>query len=525
MQNIQQQDTLSSVPSNEVVHFDHQFSNAAYHDIAPAREALLAFLLKNDVARSYADMLLLTLTEIITNLIKHPLQKAKNIQCHVSVQRHEVLMDISDDSSPFLDFQDKCNIALARTKGCLPCTHENGYGLACIMQQHASVQYISMTYSKDSKNHFIITDSHAPVCPATPQKHPAERKVVFMVDDDPVALKIHCKMLEKEYNVIAFRSAHDVLEAFQKILPDLIISDLTMPEMDGAGLRRAMMDMEYGNEIPFIFLSGFTDNQHKPQINQLGIDDFLCKPIEKDHLLAVVERLLKRSSQIRSAVQGKMDSEITELFKPALPDNWGNHWRFSVQNVMAEAGGGDFILQEETDTHMLAVLADVMGHGHMAKFFAFAYAGYLRSIFRMHDKPDPTVFFETLSSCTEKDSFLESMIVTCQSVKLAEDGTVDIVSAGHPPPILMTSTECHDVAVSGPLPGLSLQENPYKSTQVKLAEGHKLLLATDGFYDAFNNDKEQSFYRAFMMFCNYLPPTWPHICGWNSARALKKKTV
>ena len=64
----------------------------------------------------------------------------------------------------------------------------------------------------------------------------------------------------------------------------------------------------------------------------------------------------------------------------------------------------------------------------------------------------------------------------------------------------MTSTECHDVAVSGPLPGLSLQENPYKSTQVKLAEGHKLLLATDGFYDAFNNEKGQ---RTELLPCLY----------------------
>src|SRR5690606_33095558 len=112
---------------------------------------------------------------------------------------------------------------------------------------------------------------------------------------------------------------------------------------------------------------------------------------------------------------------------PALPNHVAG-WQIVTLNRMADVGGGDFTLHHQEDDHLLAVLADVMGHGATAKFFAYAYAGYLRSLFRMSAKQatDAGDFLYCLSDAVADDDFLDGTLVTCQSFRLFQDGRADI---------------------------------------------------------------------------------------------------
>lgn len=472
--------------------------------LAPLRQHLRARLASWGVAEEYIGNLQLTASEIITNLVKHPAAKPTLVHVHLYIENTRVTLDVADDSTPFACFVAKCNAAPARLAQ--QDLSEGGYGLACIMRMHQDVRYVSAADSQDGYNHFIVSDSirlDEPVTVAAETPPPApvvtRRGRVFLVDDDPVSIDIHRRMLEGAYHIETFMQASDVLAAFADDPPDLIISDLNMPGIDGIALRQQLAALEGGNLIPFIFLSNHTAGAHNSYINKIGIDDYLCKPISQERLLAVTARLLQRSAQFASAVQGRFSHQLTSMLHPALPKAYEG-WQIAMRTEVAEAGGGDFILYQKSANQMFAVIADVMGHGKQAKFFAYAYAGYLRSLVQLLGSScDAALFLEKVSTAVNQDSFLDSTIMTCLAFQLARAGEIHLASAGHPAPFLLsrgiTGFVLQGLDVAGPLPGL-LGESRYVQRNLRLQAGEKVLLATDGFFDAFADDALESLLQA-----------------------------
>lgn len=464
--------------------FHCHLASVTYAGIPPLRNDIEKFLAHRSVAPSYAGMVLLSVTEILTNLVKHPSKKADFIEISITLGDGTIVIDVADNASPFADFDAKCNTAFSRADAAMGLA-ESGYGIGCMLQQHAEVCYTPFTKSADRLNHFIIRDAiHFPG--ESHGKTPLRRKTVFLVDDDPVALGIHQRMLENTYNVVAFDDARKLLDVFHAQNPDIIISDLSMPGMDGIALRRALSGIAGGDTTPFVFLSGHRAGAHNAYINRLGVDDYLFKPVTKERLLAVTARLLNRSAQFASALQGRFHHDLTNILSPSLPDACLG-WKIRTLSYTAEAGGGDFTLHHETSIHMLGVIADVMGHGQQAKFFAYAYSGYLRSIFRtMAATADAAYFLEKLSRMVDGDDFLENTFMTCQAFQLLASGEFRVASAGHPPPVIIGKNDVIPLDVAGPLPGL-VGESRYEQKKLKLARGEKVLIATDGFFQAYDS--------------------------------------
>ncbi len=382
---------------------------------------------------------------------------------------------MADDSTPFAEFDAKCESALGRLHA-TEIMEEHGYGLGVILKQHPHVTYTPADKSPDGLNHFRARSAVA-------QK---ELGVAFLVDDDPVTMHRHLDMLAGAYLTVPFNNAENALAAFPLLRPDIIVSDLNMPGMDGIGLRRALSNIEGGNETPFIYLSAEKWGESNPYINQLGVDDFLMKPVTRDKLRTVMARLMTRSKQVKKTVEGRFHEDLAKLLKPSMPVSYG-HWQIITMNAMVDAGGGDFTLFEERPQHLMAVLADVMGHGPQAKFFTYAWAGYLRSLFRLQSgAPDPAALLGQLSQAVSGDAFLESIILTVQGFQLFPDGRMSIASAGHPRPLLLAKGKADEIDVAGPLPGL-FGDVGYSLAQLKLEPGDKVLFATDGFFDAFGD--------------------------------------
>lgn len=464
--------------------FRHVRSGLAYPDMHVIRMELSEFLEARDVAGAHAGHLLLVVTEILSNLIRHPVQKADHIEIRVSLSGTGLDLEVLDNSTPFADFNAKCESALSRLRQDV-FEDEGGYGLGCILSVHKNPRYISRHESPEDLNHFrIFYDMSRETAVKTLQEH-AEKKRIFLVDDDPISLQIHNRMLDQAYDVVCFESAELALKSFLDCRPDLIVSDLTMPGMDGIALRQALSKMEGGNTTPFIFLSGHSEREHSSYINQLGVDNFLCKPVTSESLNTVLTRLLQRSQQVRASMHGQFSQDITELLKPALVERYGG-WNFSVRYQTADAGGGDFIFHQQTDTNITGVLADVMGHGKQAKFFSCVYAGYLHSMFRMQaQKVDAASFLKRLSAAIEGDPLLENMVMTCQCFQFFPAGVLKVSSAGHPPPIIVRPHGAGLANVTGPLPGI-ISDHDYDLLSLRIDHGEKVLFMTDGFMEAFD---------------------------------------
>ncbi|MEB3225862.1 MAG: response regulator transcription factor [Synechococcus sp.] len=129
-------------------------------------------------------------------------------------------------------------------------------------------------------------------------------KRILVVDDDPILQKILESLLQQAgYSVKTALSGEQGLSIWSEFQPDLIISDVRMPGIDGFELCRQIRSEPSGQLIPFLFLSSQTNLDNRLEGHFSGADDYVTKPFEMPELLAKIERQLTRSEQIQQEIQ------------------------------------------------------------------------------------------------------------------------------------------------------------------------------------------------------------------------------
>jgi len=110
-------------------------------------------------------------------------------------------------------------------------------------------------------------------------------QTIFVVDDNNVNLLVAEEALSDFYNVYTMADASIMFTFLNKIMPDLILLDIMMPDIDGfEALKRLRADTRY-MEIPVIFLTGQSDAETESRGRALGALDFISKPFLADVLL------------------------------------------------------------------------------------------------------------------------------------------------------------------------------------------------------------------------------------------------
>ncbi|MGB2924330.1 MAG: response regulator transcription factor [Limnothrix sp.] len=128
-------------------------------------------------------------------------------------------------------------------------------------------------------------------------------KRVLVVDDDPILRKILQNFLaQKGYQIEVAASGDAALEVWEQYQPDLIVSDVNMPSMDGLEFCRRLRAMPSGQLVPFIFLSGQDELEDRLKGHSSGADDYVTKPFEMQELLAKIERQLERTQRIHAEI-------------------------------------------------------------------------------------------------------------------------------------------------------------------------------------------------------------------------------
>ncbi len=133
--------------------------------------------------------------------------------------------------------------------------------------------------------------------------------LILLVEDNSDILEVMCEVLASEgFRVVGARNGQDGLRAFERETPDLIVSDVMMPHLDGFGLLRAVRARPAGAAVPFLFLSARTEPASTSQARLLGADDYLFKPFDADDLTLAVRARLER----RRAVE-RFDTRLAHL--------------------------------------------------------------------------------------------------------------------------------------------------------------------------------------------------------------------
>jgi len=130
------------------------------------------------------------------------------------------------------------------------------------------------------------------------------KKILLVEDEAAIRLNLTLMLKGEGYEVDSAENGREGIEHARKFNPDLIVSDVMMPELDGFGMLEALRADSHYADTPFIFLTALNDRTSMRRGMNLGADDFLNKPFTRDELIeAVNSRLKKYESATRSLTE------------------------------------------------------------------------------------------------------------------------------------------------------------------------------------------------------------------------------
>jgi chemosensory pili system protein ChpA (sensor histidine kinase/response regulator) len=120
------------------------------------------------------------------------------------------------------------------------------------------------------------------------------KRVALVVDDSLTMRKVLSRLLEREdFEVVTANDGMDAIQKLQEVTPDIILTDIEMPRMDGFEFSRHVRDNVKTSAIPLIVISSRTAEKHRNFATQLGVNAFLGKPVQDEELIEQVNALLK----------------------------------------------------------------------------------------------------------------------------------------------------------------------------------------------------------------------------------------
>lgn len=132
--------------------------------------------------------------------------------------------------------------------------------------------------------------------------------VVLIVDDIPDTLAfLHDSLVESGYTVLIANNGKKALEISQKVIPDIILLDALMPEMDGFEVCRNLKNNLVTRHIPVIFMTGLTESEHVVAGFSSGGIDYVTKPFSPIEVIARLNTHLN-NSRVLSQTQGALDA-------------------------------------------------------------------------------------------------------------------------------------------------------------------------------------------------------------------------
>ena len=122
-------------------------------------------------------------------------------------------------------------------------------------------------------------------------------KIILLVDDDEIHLSITELSLKDEYKIFMVKSGEEALGFLDKgeIIPDLILLDILMPEMDGWVVFDKINDIAALKSIPILFYTSLDEESAKEKAYEIGAFDFIIKPCEQSVLLNRIRDTLQKA--------------------------------------------------------------------------------------------------------------------------------------------------------------------------------------------------------------------------------------
>jgi serine phosphatase RsbU (regulator of sigma subunit) len=319
---------------------------------------------------------------------------------------------------------------------------------------------------------------------------------ILIVDDTPDNLRLLSQILtEQGYRVRAVTSGSRALASVEVSLPDLILLDIRMPEMDGYEVCERLKTDAKAKDIPIIFISALNEIQDKVKAFTVGGVDYVTKPFQFEEVLARVEthlalRKLQKQLQIANekmeqelALAGEVQASFLPGKIPQIPG-----WQLTVSLIPARETSGDFFDAIPLPGGRVGLLiADVVDKGVGAALFMALSSTLLRT-YAMEYPTQPELVFSAVNERILQDTNAKQFVTVFYGILDPDTGALVYGNAGHGPPYLVSAHNV-DNAQALERTGVPLgifEDATWEQQVIQISPGDVLVLYTDGITEAQN---------------------------------------
>jgi len=337
------------------------------------------------------------------------------------------------------------------------------------------------------------------------------RKVLLIDDDRIVRESIAAYLEDSGFSVIEAEDGQKGFELFISESPDLVISDLRMPKVDGVSLLRKINERQTDIPVPIIVISGAGGMNDVVEALRTGACDYIVKPIVDMKVLEhSIQHCLDRYDLQRQNQQYKQELEATnrelkESLKLLEQDQKAGlqlqlkmfpqeplqirDYRVTYKLIPSLYLSGDFLEYSEYDSaHLGFYLADVSGHGSSSAFVTALLHHLSVRLVRRHEKNRRTHEYPMATPAEILAYFnrellsigIDKYVTMFLGMINTHTGEMHYSVAGHlPMPILATNTDAHYLEGTGMPLGI-IPDVEYYDYKIQLPEAFSLCMFSDG---------------------------------------------
>ena len=235
---------------------------------------------------------------------------------------------------------------------------------------------------------------------------------ILIVDDEKIMLRIASKILSKEYETLCANSGAEAVDIFRRERPDMVLSDLLMPGMDGYELHRILQEQS-AEAVPIIFMTADESDESESRGLEVGAADYIRKPLKPDVLIGRVKNIFDRLEQIHGLTEAATVDQMTGLLNKTAAQR-------EISKMCAESDG--VLLALDLDSFKL--VNDLYGHA-MGDKVLIGFAELLKSQLNSGDMAGRTGGDEFITFCRavhdERTIFKKARLLNGRLMKLARE--------------------------------------------------------------------------------------------------------
>ena len=312
-------------------------------------------------------------------------------------------------------------------------------------------------------------------------------KVLLVEDDKNIARLIKYNLDKSGYNIEHAINGAVGFELVSTFLPDVIISDIMMPEVDGFAFRKMLLNSEF-KSIPFIFLTAKGEEDDMLKGYDLEIQDYIVKTSSPKIILAKLKSVINSSKIQQEQGENEIKKAAAAMGTKVVPDTVPEFDGYKITQLhkpFNDIPGGDFIDYVKISNDLfVVVLGDVMGKKWGAWYFAVAYAGYIRSAIRstLNDTTEFTAskIVQKVNESVFEDERISDVFVTLSILVIdKKSDTIGYCGAGDIPLFYLSNGKVELIKSEGTLLGFKKNGN-YENVNISLLPNDEIFVLTDG---------------------------------------------